>query len=193
MKKTSLRGKSFFVASKSAGRERLMRDPDWTAVLVRDVHGARGVGVSMYVSLLLFLKFSGRIFLLHLDCSRSHVPQKYYFSYHLQCMSSEKSSPSFSLEGYFFLPLSPRSFGAPRFDQSCPFPSKVCSITIDTRLRRKSQTPKQLGWIFFRSFRQCTWRLQQSRRYRDQAGNANAQYHSNASALHEAKPQMFEA
>ena len=46
MKKTSLRGKSFLVASKSAGREQIMRDPDWTAEFVRDVHRARGVSVS---------------------------------------------------------------------------------------------------------------------------------------------------
>ena len=77
VKKTSLLGKSFFVASKSAGREGIMRDPDWTAELVRDVHGARGVGVSMRLSLLLSLKFSGRMLLMHLDCSRSEVPQKY--------------------------------------------------------------------------------------------------------------------
>ena len=84
VKKTSLRGKSFFVASKSAGRERIMHDPDWTAEFVEDWHGARGVGVSMHVSLFLSLKFSGRMFFMHPDSSRGHVPQKYHFSYHLQ-------------------------------------------------------------------------------------------------------------
>ena len=45
MKKTSVTWKILdFVASESVARERIMRDPDWTAELVRDVHGARGVG-----------------------------------------------------------------------------------------------------------------------------------------------------
>ena len=32
------------------------------------------------------------------------------------------------------LPLPPRSLGAPRFDQTCSFPSMVCSITTGTNL-----------------------------------------------------------
>ena len=105
MKTTWLRGKSFFVASKSAGRERILRDPDWTAELVRDVHGARGVDVSMHLSLFLSLKFSGRMLFMHLDCLRSHVLKKYYFSYHLQSMSSKIILPSFFFGGLFYYPF----------------------------------------------------------------------------------------
>ena len=77
-----------------------MPDPDWTAEFGRDVRGARGVDVSMHLSLFLSFKFSGRMWFMHLDCSRSHVPDMYCFSYHLQSMSSQNLSPSFSLESY---------------------------------------------------------------------------------------------
>ena len=83
-----------------------MRDPDWTAESVRDVHCARGVDVSMRVSLFLSFKFSGRMLSMHLDCSRTYVPKKYYFAYHLR-------PPLFFSGGSFFGLYSP-NFSVPR-------------------------------------------------------------------------------
>lgn len=74
----------WLLANLRGENELCMRDPDWTAELVGDVHGARGVVLPMHVSLFLSLKFSGRTLSMHLDCSRTLVPKKYFFSYHLQ-------------------------------------------------------------------------------------------------------------
>ena len=89
-------------------------------------------------------------------------------------------------------PLFPRSSGTPRCDQACSFPSTMCSITTDTKVLTQSHTlKKQFHSMFFGPSASVHGEFT-SRRNRDQAGHANAPYHSYASALHVARLHTFE-